>query len=92
MAAPQLPLFEIVDIDVVKAKVSIVESDIYKIKLGDEALISVDALKESLKGKVTLISPVLDRMTHTATIEITIDNKDYKLKPGMFARVKVISS
>jgi multidrug resistance efflux pump len=89
MASQQLPMFEIIDIDVVKAKVSIVESDLYKIKIGDEALVSVDALKEPLKGKVTLISPVLDRMTHTTTIEITIDNKDYKLKPGMFARAKV---
>jgi RND family efflux transporter MFP subunit len=92
MASQQLPMFEIVDIDVVKAKVSIVESDLYKIKLGDEALISVDAFREPLKGKITLISPVLERMTHTTTIEITIDNKDYKLKPGMFARAKITHS
>ena len=74
-----------VDIEVMKAEVNIAESDFYKIKQGDEALVSVDAIKELIKGKVTLISPVLDKMTHTATVEITVDNKDYKLKPGMFA-------
>lgn len=74
-----------VDIEVMKAEVNIAESDFYKIKQGDEALVSVDAIKEPIKGKVTLISPVLDKMTHTATVEITVDNKDYKLKPGMFA-------
>jgi len=89
MASQQFPIFEIVDMDVVKAKVSVVEANFYKVKLGDSAIVSVDALQQSTKGKVTLISPVIDKITHTATVEITIDNKDYKLKPGMFARVKI---
>jgi HlyD family secretion protein len=89
MASQQFPIFEIVDMDVVKAKVSVVEANFYRVKLGDIATVSVDALQQSTKGKVTLISPIIDKMTHTATIEINIDNKDYKLKPGMFARVKI---
>ena len=92
MAAPQAPLFEIVDMDVVKAKVSVIESELSKIKVGDEALISVEALPEPVKGKVNLISPTLDKMSRTATVEISIDNADYKLKPGMFARAKIIYS
>lgn len=92
MAAPQAPLFEIVDMDVVKAKVSVIESELGKIKMGDEALISVEALPEPVKGKVTLISPTLDKMSRTAMVEISIDNSDYKLKPGMFARAKIIYS
>jgi multidrug resistance efflux pump len=83
MASQQLPIFEIVDMDVVKAKVSVVEANFYRVKLGDVATVSIDALQQSAKGKVTLISPIIDKMTHTATIEINIDNKDYKLKPGM---------
>jgi multidrug resistance efflux pump len=89
MASQQFPIFEIVDMDVVKAKVNVVEANFYKVKIGDAASVSVDALQQSTKGKVTLISPVIDKMTHTTPIEITIDNKDYKLKPGMFARVKI---
>ena len=89
-ASPQAPLFEIVDMDVVKAKVSVIEADLYKIKVGNSALVSVEALAEPVKGKVTLISPTLDKMSRTAMVEISIDNKDYKLKPGMFARAKVI--
>lgn len=90
MASPQAPAFEIVDMDVVKAKVNVIESDLYKIKVGDEALVSVEAFQKPVKGKVTLISPILDKMSRTATVEISIDNKDYKLKPGMFARAEVI--
>ncbi|HIE27973.1 TPA: efflux RND transporter periplasmic adaptor subunit [Candidatus Poribacteria bacterium] len=90
MASPQAPLFGIVDMDVVKAKVSVIESELYKIKQGNEALISVEALDEPVKGTVTLISPTLDKMSRTATVEISIDNSDYKLKPGMFARARII--
>ena len=89
MAAPQSPIFEVVDMDVVKAEVSIVESDLHKIKVGYEALVSVDALQEPMSGKVTLISPTLDKMTRTTMVEISIENKDHKLRPGMFARAKV---
>jgi HlyD family secretion protein len=89
MATPQSPIFEIVDMDVVKAEVSIVESELYKIKVGYEALVSVDALQEPAKGKVTIISPTLDKITRTTTVEISIDNKDHRLRPGMFARAKL---
>ena len=92
MASPQAPVFGLININAVKAKVSITESDLYRIKLGDEALVSVDALREPVRGKVALISPILDRMSRTTTVEISIDNKDYKLKPGMFARAKVTVS
>ena len=90
MALPQAPVFQIVDIDLVKAKVSIAESDLYKIAVGDKALISVDALKESVEGEVTLINPTLDRMSRSTIIEITIHNADHRLKPGMFARADTI--
>ena len=91
MAAPQAPVFEIIDINVVKAKVSIIEADLYKIKLGAEAMVSVDALEEPARGEITLISPILDRMNRTTTVEISIENMDHRLKPGMFARAHIAS-
>jgi len=90
MAAPQAPIFEIADMDVVKAKVNLIESDLFKVKQGNDALISVEALQKPVKGKVTLISPTLDRMSRTAMVEISIDNKAHTLRPGMFARAKVV--
>ena len=90
MTAPQSPVFQIVDMDIVKAKVNITESNLYRIKLGDRAMVSVDALQEPVRGEVTLISPTIDIMSRTTTVEITIDNKDHRLRPGMFARVETI--
>ena len=90
MAAPQQPMFQIVDMDVVKAKVSVAESDFYKVNKGDEAEVTVDAVPEPVKGTVTLVGPTLDRMTRTATVEISIPNENHRLRPGMFARARVM--
>ena len=89
MASPTGPLFELVDMDTVKATVSVIESDLGKLKLKSRARIQVDALSEPIDGEVTLISPTLEPMSRAATVEITIDNADMHLKPGMFAKVSI---
>ena len=42
-------------------------------------------------GKVTKISPILDPLTRMAEVEVIIGNPDKKLKPGMYAKVEVIT-
>src|SRR4029077_3418154 len=37
------------------------------------------------------LSPVLDPATRTAPIEVEIANQQYRLKPGMYARVGIIT-
>lgn len=90
LAAPAAPIFEIVDIDTVKATVSVIESDLSKLDPeNQEAWIAVDALAQPVTGKISLISPVLDRASRSAKVEITIDNAALRLKPGMFAKVRI---
>ena len=89
MASPTAPIFELVDIDTVKATVSVIESDLGKLKLKSNARIQVDALFEPIDGEVTFISPTLEPASRTVTVEITIDNADMRLKPGMFAKVNI---
>ena len=84
------PIFELVDMNVVKASVGIIEDDLNKVKVGNEALVKVKTITEPVKGVVTKISPTVDLRTRNATVEITIQNPEYKLKPGMFAEVSVI--
>ena len=90
LAAPAAPIFEIVDMDTVKATVSVIEADMSKLDPeNQEAWIEVDALAQPVTGKISLISPVLDQASRSAKVEITIDNSDLRLKPGMFAKVKI---
>lgn len=91
MVSPKAPAFEVVSMDVVKAMVSVIESDLYKISVGDEAMVNVDALSEPVKGEVTKISPTLDKKTRNADVEITVQNPEHKLRPGMFAEADVIT-
>ena len=90
LAAPTAPIFEIVDLDTVKATVSVIEADLSKLKPeSQEAWIEVDALTQPVTGMISLISPVLDRASRSAKVEIVIDNAALRLKPGMFAKVRV---
>ena len=87
MANPAMPLFELVDMDVVHANVDVMESDLRQIHLKDVAWIHVSALDAPVQGQITSISPTLDEMSRTAQMEVTVENPKHLLKPGMFAQV-----
>ena len=90
LASPTAPIFEVVDMDTVKATVSVIEADLNKLDPeNQEAWIEVDALAQPVTGKIALISPVLDQASRSAKVEIAIDNAALSLKPGMFAKVKI---
>ena len=90
LASPTAPIFEIVDMDTVKATVSVIEADLGKLDSeNQEAWIEVDALAQPVTGKISLISPVLDQASRSAKVEIAIDNAALSLKPGMFAKVRI---
>ncbi|MFC1784251.1 efflux RND transporter periplasmic adaptor subunit [Candidatus Neomarinimicrobiota bacterium] len=92
MAAPQMPFFEIVDMDPIKVSINVIERYLGLITPGLDAVITVNGYPgATFSGKVSIVNPTLDSMTRTANAEIIIDNKDLKLKPGMFANVEVIT-
>jgi len=76
----------------VKAVVQVVESELAQLKAGAIAEIHVDAYKEEIfQGTVVRISPTVDPESRTADVEIQVNNRDHRLKPGMFARVNLIA-
>jgi HlyD family secretion protein len=87
MVNPAVSVFEIVDMDEVHADVDVLESDLSKIHIGDVAWVHVNALDSPVESRVTSISPTVDEVTRTAQVEITMNNTDRLLKPGMFAQV-----
>lgn len=85
------PVALVVDMDEMRVRVSVPERHVPRVQNGQAALISVDAWPgEVFQGRVTKASPVIDRETRTAPIEISIPNAEGKLRPGMFARVELI--
>jgi len=71
----------------VKLTVNVSEQYYSKVKKGDAVSIELDAYPgETFTGKVSLIYPTIDAMTHTFPVELNVANEDLKLRPGMFAR------
>lgn len=89
MAIPTAPLFEIVEIDTVKATADVIEAHLSDLSLNQEASIIIDGVQTSLTGMISYISPTLQPMQRTAKIEFLIDNPDGTLKPGMFAKITI---
>ena len=85
-----VPVVDVVDITRVRLVANIVEKDLTRMQTGNATLVQVDAFPgETFKGRIARVSPVLDPTTRTASIEIEIPNGDFRLKPGMYARVGI---
>lgn len=88
---PGKALLDIVDMSRLKTTVKISETRVKIIRLGQEAIISLDGFPgESFPGKISMISPVVDANSRTFKAEVLIPNPDNRLKPGMFARVQLV--
>ncbi|MBR4137589.1 MAG: efflux RND transporter periplasmic adaptor subunit [Bacteroidales bacterium] len=90
MYAMTQPLFVVQKINPVKMLINVSESKYSQIKKGMEVDITTEAYgNKQFKGKVNLIYPTINSMTHTFPVEVVFANKDLSLRPGMFARVTV---
>ena len=83
-------VLSVVDITVVRLVVNLVEKDLRRVQVGAPAVAEVDAFPgEMFRGRVARIAPVLDPATRTAGMEIELPNPSHRLKPGMYARVRL---
>lgn len=83
-------LFTISDLQNVWVYANVYESDIPKIKEGDDVkVIPIAYTDRVLAGKIDKISQVLDPQSKVMRVRVTLDNRDMLLKPDMFAKVIV---
>lgn len=86
------PLFRIADLSQLWLWLEAYESDLSWLRFGQEVNFTVEAYPgETFTGKVTFISPELDRKTRTVPIRVQVSNEQGRLKPGMFARGTIFS-
>ncbi len=80
----------IMDPTVLWIDADIYEKDIAKIKLKQKVELTVLAYPgERFEGRITYISDVLKEETRTITVRTEVQNKDFRLKPGMFASITI---
>jgi len=75
-----MPACKIGDIDKLKVRVLVPDSEIISWKKGDK--ISAKLYEESAEGEVTNIFPAAEAQTGGITVEVTIDNTDHKWHSG----------
>lgn len=76
----------------VKVIVAAAEKYAAEIAVGTPVRIEVDAFAGRIfEAKVYSIHPALDEQTHTIQVEIRIKNDELFFKPGMFARVTLVT-
>ncbi len=83
-------IIKLMQLSELKVEIEVNEKEISKIKKGQKALIIFDAYPETTyEGIVTRIDPILSTLSRTTKVEIKIINRDLKIKPGMYASVKI---
>ncbi|MDR1763143.1 MAG: efflux RND transporter periplasmic adaptor subunit [Dysgonamonadaceae bacterium] len=84
----QQPIVTIQQLSPLKALINVSESLFSKIKTGLPVDIDLDVYPdEKFTGTVSLIYPTIDANTHTFGVEVAVNNRDMKVRPGMFGRV-----
>ncbi len=84
------PLISLIDLDTMKVVVNVIERDIPFMFKGQKAKIYVDAFKnKAFEAEVIRISPFVKEKSRQGAVELTIDNKEHKLKPGMFVTTEI---
>jgi RND family efflux transporter MFP subunit len=78
----------VVDISSLRLVANVVEKDLKAVNAGDPAIVEVDAYPgENFTGRVARVSPILDPATRTAALEVEVPNPQFRLKPGMYAKI-----
>lgn len=86
-------LVTLVDLDKVKISFKIPERHLAHVKVGQEARLGVGAYPDKIfTGKVDLINPEIDPTTRTVEVRLIAANPEGLLKPGMFARVELVTN
>lgn len=81
-------VLSIVQIDRLKAVVSLSEKYFPFVKIGMETNVVSDIYKDRIfPGRIYRIYPTIDPLNRTFSIEILVDNRERLLRPGMFSRV-----
>ncbi len=87
-----MPLLEVADLSTIWVDADIYQYELPWIKVGQPVDMTLDYLPgEAFRGKIDYIYPYLKEATRTARVRLRFPNPQLKLKPEMFAQVKIES-
>ena len=90
MVEPQTTLFQVADLSRVWVWIDVFERDLARVHLGDDVELHVEAFPGSaFEGKLVDLGSRVETESRTARARIEVPNPQGRLRPGMFARVRI---
>jgi membrane fusion protein, multidrug efflux system len=79
--------------DPIYVNFSLPQQDLSKLIIGEPVQLRVDAFPDQIfNGAITAINSLVDQATRNVQVQATFKNSDFRLRPGMFAKVSVVLS
>jgi RND family efflux transporter MFP subunit len=92
MVSTGMPVYTIVQIDTIRIDVNVSASDVGRLSEKMPAEVRIAALPDAqFSGWVSAVGVKADEVTRTYPVEVTVENHDHRLMPGMLADVKIIT-
>jgi len=89
-ADPTQMLYTIADLNVLQVVAEVYERDLSRVSKGTPVTVTVEAYPdETFSGTIVYVGDVVDPTTRTIKVRCNVTNHDLKLKPEMFARVRL---
>ena len=82
-------MFRLVAMERIDFRAEVAERFAGQVTPGQQVRVWVEAYPDPTVGEVARVSPSIDAASRTFLIEVRIDNRDGRLKPGAFARGEV---
>ncbi len=81
--------FVIADLSSVWIDITVYQRDLGLIGVGDKVTVKAGTGDQTIQGKISYITPLLDERTRTATARLVVENNDGQWRPGMFITADV---
>lgn len=82
-----MPAVVILDLSKVLVKLAVTQSDLSLFDVGTEVTVDFPGVAQDRPGRVRTVSLLPDTKTRTWEVEVSVDNPDGVLRPGLLARV-----
>jgi RND family efflux transporter MFP subunit len=86
------PVIGVLDLNPVKVRVAIPESEIGKVQQGARATVTIPSLGRDFEGKVEAVGVTADPSSRTYTVKIAVENPQRLLRAGMVAEARIYGS
>ena len=87
------PLYRVADLSTVWVEGEVFEQDLATVQVGQTVHADFQALPDEHRmGRISYIYPTVNPDTRTARVRVVLPNGDMRLKPGMYATLRIVGT